>query len=91
MEAKNKLTSNDKIANLIYEKSISKNLLRNYLHHCVVFIFELILAYLPTKSKTNRPGISPEEAANLRQNLKETHHVFITTDGETLFLRRWNA
>lgn len=56
----------------------------------VIFIFGLILAYLPTKSKTNHPGISPEEAAVLRQNLKEAHHVFTTTDGETLFLRRWN-
>lgn len=56
----------------------------------VVFILGLILAYLPTKSKTNHPGISPEEAAVLRQNLKELHHLFTTTDGETLFLRRWN-
>ena len=56
----------------------------------VIFIFGLILAFLPTKSKTNHIGISPEEAANLRQNFKEAHAQFTTTDGETLFLRRWN-
>jgi hypothetical protein len=56
----------------------------------VIFIFGLILAFLPTKSKTNHIGISPEEAANLRQNFKEAHDQFTTTDGETLFLRRWN-
>ena len=56
----------------------------------VIFIFGLILAFLPSKSKTNHIGISPEEAANLRQNFKEAHDQFTTTDGETLFLRRWN-
>jgi hypothetical protein len=56
----------------------------------VIFIFGLILAYLPTKSRTNHIGISPEEAANLRQNFKGPHHQFTTTDGQTLFLRRWN-
>ena len=56
----------------------------------VIFIFGLILAFLPSKSKTNHIGISPEEAANLRQNFKEAHAQFTTTDGETLFLRRWN-
>lgn len=56
----------------------------------VIFIFGLILAFLPAQSKTNHVGISPEEAANLRKNFKETHHQFITSDGQTLFLRMWN-
>lgn len=56
----------------------------------VIFIFGLILAFLPTKSKTHHVGISPEEAADLRQNYKEAHDQFTTTDGQTLFLRRWN-
>lgn len=56
----------------------------------VIFIFGLILAFLPSKSKTFHTGISPVEAAILRQNFKEAHHQFTTTDGETLFLRRWN-
>ena len=56
----------------------------------VIFIFGFILAFLPTNSKTNHPWISPEEAANLRQNFKGAHQQFITTDGQTLFIRRWN-
>lgn len=55
-----------------------------------VFIFGLILAFLPTKSKTNHAGISPERATYLRQHFTEAHHLFTTADGETLFLRRWN-
>lgn len=50
----------------------------------------LILAFLPTESKTNHVGISSEEAANLRQNFTGPHHLITTADGETLFLRRWN-
>ena len=56
----------------------------------VIFIFGLILAFLPAKSETNHVGISPEEAANSRQNFKGAHQQFIATDGQTLFLRRWN-
>ena len=55
-----------------------------------IFIFGLILAFVPTESKTNRVGISPEEAAEGRQNFKGANQQFTTTDGETLFLRRWN-
>lgn len=54
-----------------------------------IFIFGLILAFLPTKSKTSHAGILPQDAADLRQNFKEVHNQFSTTDGETLFLRRW--
>lgn len=55
----------------------------------VIVIFGLLLAFLPAKSKTNHVGISPDEAASLRQNIIEAHIQFTTTDGETLFLRRW--
>jgi acylglycerol lipase len=55
-----------------------------------IFIFGLILAFFPAKSKTNNIGITPEEASGLRQNFKEAHNQFTTTDGETLFLRRWD-
>ena len=55
-----------------------------------IVIFGLILAFLPTKSKTNHAGISSERAAVLRQNFAGPHHQFTATDGETLFLRRWN-
>jgi alpha-beta hydrolase superfamily lysophospholipase len=53
-------------------------------------IFGLIVAFLPTKSKTNHTGISPERATVLRQNFAGPHHLITTIDGETLFLRRWN-
>jgi hypothetical protein len=56
----------------------------------VIFILGLILAFLPARSKTNHFGISPEEAANLRENFKDAHNQLTTTDGQTLFLRRWN-
>jgi len=55
-----------------------------------IFIFGLILAYLPTPSKIKNKGITPEEAAVLRQHYTGPHNQFTTTDGVTLFLRRWN-
>lgn len=55
-----------------------------------VAIVGLILAFLPTKSKTNHKEISPEKAAVLREEFGEKHHHFTATDGVTLFLRRWN-
>ncbi len=56
----------------------------------IIIIFGLTLAFLPTKSKTNHAGITAEEAAALRKNYKGPHDQFITSDGVTLFLRRWN-
>ncbi len=56
----------------------------------IVLITGLTLAFLPTKSKTNHTGISAERAAVLRQGYKGAHDEFTTTDGETLFLWRWN-
>ena len=55
-----------------------------------IFLFGLILAYLPTQSRISNKGISPNEAAILRQQYTGPHHLFITWNGETLFLRRWN-
>ena len=55
-----------------------------------IVIFGLILAYLPTKSRINNKGISTDKAASLRQNYTGPHEQFTTTDGEMLFLRRWN-
>jgi len=56
----------------------------------VLLITGLILAFLPTEWKINNKGITPEEASLLRQNYAGPHDQFTTTDGETLFLRRWN-
>jgi acylglycerol lipase len=55
-----------------------------------IVVFGLVLAWLPVPSKIKNKGITPAEAAVLRQNYKGPHNVFTTTDGVTLFLRRWN-
>ena len=55
-----------------------------------VFFLALILAYLPTEFRIKNKGVTPAEAANLRQKYTGPHQLFTTTDGETLFLRRWN-
>jgi alpha-beta hydrolase superfamily lysophospholipase len=55
-----------------------------------VVIFGLILAYLPTSWKIQNKGITPAEAAVLRQNYSGPHNELTTTDGVTLFLRRWD-
>lgn len=56
----------------------------------VVLIAGLVLAYLPMKSIVKQKGISPEEAAVMRQEFNGPHHQLKTSDGEALFLRRWN-
>jgi len=56
----------------------------------VATISGLILAYLPVPSRVSNKGITPIQAAALRTTYKEPHHQFTTTDGEVLFLRRWN-
>ncbi|MFD2521783.1 alpha/beta hydrolase [Emticicia soli] len=55
-----------------------------------IVIIGLILAFLPSESRTHHVGVTPEEAANLRETFTGPHHVFTTTDGEKIFLRRWN-
>lgn len=56
----------------------------------VVVVAGLVLAYLPAESRTHHKGITPEEAATLRQKYTDAHEILTTTDGETLFMRRWN-
>ena len=56
----------------------------------VVFIAALVLAYIPLKPKSNHVAISPDQAAEMRAHFTEPHHVFTTTDGETLYMRRWD-
>ncbi len=56
----------------------------------VVVIGGLILAYIPVTPKISNHGISQEQATVLREAYTGPHHVFTTTDGEKLFLRRWN-
>ena len=56
----------------------------------VLLITGLVLAFLPTTWKIKNKGITPKQAAELRKNYSGPHEQFTTTDGETLFLRRWN-
>lgn len=56
----------------------------------VVFLAALILAYFPVKSKTGHIGITPEKASEIRKNYKGSHEIFKASDGETLFIWRWN-
>ena len=56
----------------------------------VIIITGLVLAYWPTEWKIKNKGITTEEAAVLRQHYAGPHSSFTTSDGETLFLRRWN-
>jgi alpha-beta hydrolase superfamily lysophospholipase len=56
----------------------------------IVVIVGLILAFLPFKSKTNHVSITPQEAVLLRKNYTGPHNEFKTSDGVTLFLRRWD-
>ncbi|HTB25777.1 MAG TPA: hypothetical protein VK711_10410, partial [Puia sp.] len=72
-------------------KKILKRILYSIISLIIlIVIFGLTLAFLPTKSKTNHAGITPEEAAALRKNFVGQHDQFTTSDGVTLFLRRWN-
>jgi alpha-beta hydrolase superfamily lysophospholipase len=72
-------------------KKIVKRVLYTLLFLIVaIVVFGMILAYLPAPSRIKNKGITPEEAAILRQKYAGPHNVFTTTDGETLFLRRWD-
>jgi acylglycerol lipase len=72
-----------------------KRIFRKIIYIILLFIVAivlagLILAFLPSQHKIKNQGISPGEAAHLRQIFTGPHHQFTTSDGETLFLRRWN-
>jgi alpha-beta hydrolase superfamily lysophospholipase len=55
-----------------------------------ICITGLILAYLPHTWGIKNIGITPGEASILREQYSGPHNIFTTTDGETLFLRRWD-
>jgi alpha-beta hydrolase superfamily lysophospholipase len=56
----------------------------------IVILKGLALAYWPTEWKISNKGITTEDAAVLRKRYEGPHHLMTATDGETLFLRRWN-
>src|SRR6202789_3891755 len=55
----------------------------------VITLCGLILAYFPVPSRISNHGITPEQAAQLRQTYTGPHYLITTSDGETLFLREW--
>jgi acylglycerol lipase len=56
----------------------------------VVCLAGLTLAYWPVEWKIKNKGITPEEAAALREKYTGPHELLTTSDGQTLFLRRWD-
>jgi alpha-beta hydrolase superfamily lysophospholipase len=72
-----------------------KKILRKILYFVLfpiigIGLIGLALAFIPVKSKTHHAGITEEEATKLREDFKGPHETFTTSDGKTLFLRRWN-
>ncbi len=55
-----------------------------------LLVIAFFLAYYPVDSKTNHVSISEERVTELRNEYAGPHHLITTTDGQTLFLRRWN-
>jgi len=55
----------------------------------LILFLGLVLAFFPAKSIVKNNGITPAQAADLRQDFKDPHDQFITSDGQTLFLRKW--
>lgn len=68
-------------------KKVFKVLLYLFL---VLVVGALALAFFPVKSKTNHVAITEERAEILRTEFADPHHLITTTDGGTLFLRRWS-
>jgi len=56
----------------------------------VVIVLGVVFAFLPSPLKIRHQGITPEEATGLRAQFSGPHHTFTTTDGDTLFFRRWD-
>ncbi|MFD2035421.1 alpha/beta hydrolase [Belliella marina] len=52
--------------------------------------FVLSLMFFSSYSQAQHVGISEDRATVLRDNYSGLHHLIHTSDGETLFLRRWN-
>ena len=72
-------------------KKILKRVLYTILFLVAALLISLlVLAFWPTEWKIKNKGITPEEAAILRQQYSGPHALFTASDGETLFLRRWN-
>jgi len=72
-------------------KTLLKRILLLLLGIIVLIVLAgVVLSFLPTPYKKHHKGLTPEEAAVLRQEFPGQHEIFNTSDGETLFIRRWN-
>jgi alpha-beta hydrolase superfamily lysophospholipase len=68
-----------------------KKFLKWVLYTLLFLVLAIIaLAYWPVSTRIPNKGITPAEAARLRRQYTAPHDTFTTTDGLTLFLRRWN-
>lgn len=56
----------------------------------VLCVVALVFAYWPVEWRIQNKGISPERAAAMRAAFDGPHEMFTASDGETIFLRRWN-
>ena len=56
----------------------------------LIVIVGITFAFWPTEWRINNKGITPEQAAEMRERYSGPHTTFIASDGETLFLRRWD-
>jgi acylglycerol lipase len=79
----------------IYQTSDMRKVIKRTVYTLVVLVAGvcvagLALAYWPVEWKIQNKGITPEEAAVLRDRYTGPHEVFTTSDGEKLFLRRWD-
>lgn len=57
---------------------------------CFFILAGVVLSFLPSPYKNHHKGLTTEEAAKLRLEYSGPHTLFTTSDGETLFIRRWN-
>jgi len=72
------------------QKQLKKILLWLLALVATIALFGVVLSCLPSPLKVHHQGIAPEKAAELRVTYSGPHHMFTTSDGETLFLRRWD-
>jgi acylglycerol lipase len=56
----------------------------------LIVLAGVVLAFLPSPYKHHHKGLTTEEAAKLRLEYSGPHKIFTTSDGEELFIRRWN-
>jgi alpha-beta hydrolase superfamily lysophospholipase len=72
------------------KKIIKRTLYTLFFLVVAIVLFGLVLAFWPMHWRIKNMGITPQEAAALRRSYTNPHDTFTTTDGVTLFLRRWN-